>query len=162
MLLLASCRSSRDFYYQGVDVRQVAHAAVQLGFDIEADDPHALYIASANWLGVPYRYGGNTRQGVDCSGLSCAIYQEVYRLLLHRRSAEQYSEDCRKVKRSHLQPGDLVFFATGNDRKRVNHVGIYLKDGRFLHSSSSRGVVVSHLDQDYYRQHYVGAGRVRR
>lgn len=132
----------------------------KLGIEIGKDDNLALYKEVANWLGVPYRYGGSNKNGVDCSGLVCQIYLTVYDKKLHRSSANIYDKNCRKIKKSQLETGDLVFFATGKSRSKVNHVGIYLKDRKFVHSSSSRGVVISNIDEKYFVRTYVSCGRV--
>ncbi len=161
--LLASCHSSKTVYYKGVDMREVARAAIALGVDIDYDDDRALMIESAKWIGTPYRHGGNDRSGVDCSGLTSQIYLRVYGKKLHRRSVDQYEKDCKKVHKLRLKTGDLVFFATtGKVRKQnINHAGIYLKDNKFIHASSSRGVVVDNLGSKYYSKCWVGGGRVK-
>ncbi len=163
--LLASCHSSKTVtvYYKGIDMLEVARAAIALGVDIDYDDDRDLMIESAKWVGTPYRHGGNNRTGVDCSGLTSQIYLSVYGKKLHRRSIEQFEQDCKKVHKHKLKTGDLVFFATtGKVRKQnINHAGIYLKDNKFIHASSSRGVVVDNLDSKYYREHWVGGGRVK-
>ena len=132
----------------------------KLGIEIGKDDNLALYKEVAGWLGVPYRYGGNNKNGVDCSGLVCQIYLTVYDKKLYRSSANMHDKNCKRIKKSQLKTGDLVFFATGKNRSKVNHVGIYLKDRKFVHSSSSRGVVISDIDEKYFVRTYVGCGRV--
>ena len=71
-------------------------------------------------------------------------------------------QDCRELSKQQLRGGDLVFFATTKNKKKINHVGIYLKDNLFVHSTTSRGVILSSLNEDYYRKTWVGAGRVER
>jgi lipoprotein Spr len=111
------------------------------------------------WLGTPYKYGGNDHKGVDCSGFVNAIYQSVYNLPLPRSSKEMYAQ-CLKIKTTDLKEGDLVFFDyTG---KGVSHVGIYLKDDKYAHASSSKGVVISTLSNEYTRKNYIGAGRFKK
>lgn len=112
-----------------------------------------------SWVGTPYRYGGESHKGVDCSGLVMSVFRDVAAIKLPRSSAEQ-CDYCKKIGRSELRRGDLVFFRTGKSKK-VNHVGIYIGNGCMVHSSSSRGVIVSDLDQDYYRRTYHASGRVR-
>ena len=112
-LLLGSCRTIAPTY----DYQELARASVRLGIDIDRQDNHALYIESANWLGVPYRSGGTTQRGVDCSGLTSAIYKKVYRKDLERNSDDQRKKDCRKVKKGKLREGDLVFFHNGRKKK---------------------------------------------
>ena len=156
-LLLGSCRTIAPRY----DYQELAKASIRLGIDIDMEDNHVLYVESASWLGVPYRGGGTTRRGVDCSGLTSAIYKKVYHKNLERNSDDQRKKDCRKVKKGKLSEGDLVFFHNGSRKRRASHVGIYLKDGRFIHASTSRGVIVSHLNEPYYRKHWLSGGRVR-
>ena len=155
--LLSSCRTSLS----GVNYQELAKASVRLGIDIERKDNHALYIEASRWIGTPYRSGGNTRQGTDCSGLTSQIYRKVYKQSLHRSADEQRTLDCKKKRKGNLREGDLVFFHNGNRKRRASHVGIYLKDGHFIHASTSRGVIVSHLNESYYRKHWLSGGRVR-
>ncbi len=162
VLFLSSCHSSRSLY-KNVDMRELARAGLALGFDIEEHDNWQLMIESSKWLGVPYKYAGNTKSGVDCSGFTSAIYKTVYGKQLHRRSVDQYTMDCRSVNRSSLSSGDLVFFATSGKKTagNINHVGIYLKNNKFIHASSSRGVVVDDLSSSYYVQNWVSGGKVK-
>lgn len=128
--------------------------------DIDYKDNHQLYLEAANWIGVPYRAGGTTKRGTDCSGLTSQIYKKVYNKKL-KRSTEEQMKQASRVGQSNLQEGDLVFFSSRNSRKKVAHVGIYLKDGKFIHASSSRGVIVSSLNESYYKQHWMRGGRIK-
>ena len=155
VFLLESCRTITP----QVDYQELARASVRLGMDIDMNDNHALYVESAQWLGVPYRNGGTTEQGIDCSGLTSAIYKKVYRKSLERNSDDQRKKDCRKVKKSKLREGDLVFFHNGRKKKTATHVGIYLKDRKFIHASSRQGVIISTIDEDYWEKHWLSGGR---
>lgn len=159
--LLVSCFSSKSSADYNSEFRKLARAGLKLGFDISEDDDKNLMLECANWIGVKYKYGGNDKRGVDCSGLTCNIYKKVYNQSLHRSSFDQHSKDVKKVKRSKLKTGNLVFFATGSTNK-VSHVGIYLKDNKFIHASSSRGVVVSDLRDEYYKNRLVSGGIVNK
>lgn len=165
MLLLSSCHSSKsgmrsdDLY--GVNMRQLARAGIALGVDVDETDDWPLLIETSQWLGTPYVYGGNKKSGTDCSGFTSQVFKKVYNIGLHRRAVDQYKKDCKTVHKSKLQMGDLVFFATGSSSSTVSHVGIYLKDNRFIHASSSRGVVVDNLTGNYYVKHWVNGGRVK-
>ncbi len=109
------------------------------------------------YLGTPYRRGGTTRRGVDCSGLVGAVYGEQG-LDLPRTAAQQFAEGAA-VAVSDLRPGDLVFFRD-TYKRGISHVGIYVGDGRFLHAANRRhGVIVSELSRPYYRLRYAGARR---
>jgi len=126
--------------------------------DIEYHDNHALYTEVSGWLGTPYRSGGSSKTGTDCSGLASQVYRKVYRVRLPRTSDAQY-DNSNKVAKRNLKEGDLVFFTSNRSGKRVAHSGIYLKNGRFIHASSSRGVIVSSLNEEYYRKHWKSGGR---
>ena len=154
-LMLGSCRTIAPSY----DYRELARASLRMGMDIDMKDNHALYVESSQWLGVPYRIGGTSKQGVDCSGFTPSVYQEVYRKKLRRSSNEQRKKDCRKIKKRKLREGDLVFFHNGKKKKEATHVGIYLKDNRFIHASTSRGVIISNLDEEYWKKHWLSGGR---
>lgn len=128
-----------------------------LGIEREEGDNEALYDAIQSWIGTPYRYGGTTKAGIDCSGFVGNIYQEVYNKKL-QRVANDMQQDCNLISRSELKEGDLVFFT--NSKGRVSHVGIYLKNDIFAHSSTSRGVIISRLGDSYWSKHFYKGGRV--
>lgn len=130
-----------------------------LTLKLSRSDNRLLYNTAREWLGVPYRYGGEDFDGTDCSGLVMNLYEAVYGIDLERNSAKIFENNCKPIDKDALREGDLVFFITGKADK-ISHVGLYLKDGKFIHASSSKGVIVSDLDQRYYREHYATAGRV--
>ncbi len=112
--------------------------------------------------GTPNKWGATTRSGMDCSGLLCNSYKAIdYDL---PRTSVQQSKTGDKVKLEKVQPGDLVFFATGKKKRKVTHVGMVtvVKKGKimFIHSSSSLGVVESNLYSKYYKKRFRGARRV--
>jgi lipoprotein Spr len=112
-----------------------------------------------SWLGVPYKYGGTTRQGVDCSAFCGHVYKNVYGITLGR-SAHDIYEQAAPLKKSELAEGDFVFFKINSSR--VSHVGIYLGEDKFVHASTSRGVVISSLNETYWQKYYFAAGRIKR
>jgi cell wall-associated NlpC family hydrolase len=108
------------------------------------------------FIGTPYRYGGDNPRGFDCSGLVFYSFERMG-VKVPRTAADQ-RKAAELVKRSSLEPGDLVFFRSS--KGRVDHVGIYAGDGRFIHAPNSGSVVsYAYLDDPYYRSHYVSAGR---
>lgn len=113
-----------------------------------------------SWLGTPYKYGGNDKRGADCSGVVLQVYLKAADVKLPRVSREQ-AEYCHKVKPSKVKTGDLVFFATGKDKKRISHVGIMVTPQYFIHSSTSKGVVVSDIKTPYWEGAFIQYGAVR-
>ena len=137
--------------------QEAARAATALGITADKHDDATLLSVCASYLGVPYRYAGNDRSGLDCSGLTTRIYREVYGVGLHRRSIDQFQKDIVVRHDAEPQQGDLVFFPT-NGRGTCSHVGIYLKAGHFIHASTRRGVVVDKLSSSYFSTRYLGCG----
>lgn len=164
MLCLGSCGTRKTGTVAlHADFKGPKELARLYGVRITEHDNIFLYNEGARWLGVPHRLGGSTKRGVDCSGFVAIVYREVYGKQLSRSSADMLKHDCRKVSRAKLKEGDLVFFKTtrGGKRNVPNHVGIYLKNGRFIHTSTSSGVVVSSLSEPYYTRTWLSGGRVK-
>lgn len=123
---------------------------------LNATQGHAIVATARNFMGVPYVFGGTTPKGFDCSGLVQYVFK-LNGLDIPRLADEQYALG-RAVKQSQLTVGDLVFFTTYTEG--VSHCGIYVGDGKFLHASSSRGVTIDNLDNDYWKKRFVGARKV--
>ncbi|WP_220768015.1 NlpC/P60 family protein [Shewanella sp. MBTL60-007] len=102
------------------------------------------------WKGVPYRLGGMSKKGIDCSGFVLLTFQSRFGRQLPRTTAQQ-RELGKSVSKSQLRAGDLVFFKTGWSTR---HVGIYISDSQFLHASTSQGVMISSLNNSYWKQKY--------
>ncbi|NDW18504.1 NlpC/P60 family protein [Dysgonomonas sp. 216] len=157
-MFLSSCGSKKSVVYNPAQVKQLSN---KMGISIQNNDPHIpLYAEVSMWLGVPYRYAGTNERGIDCSGLVYRVYQNLYKKKVSRSSAG-LAKETRSVSKNNLLPGDLVFFATTSNKKKISHVGIYLKDGYFAHSSTRRGVIISHLDENYYKQRWKTGGRLK-
>lgn len=154
MLLLAACAGTPRTSPPPSGSATSAPGAVPAP---EAGGPgRSIVLAAEGAIGTPYRYGGATTRGFDCSGLTQFAHRAVG-LGIPRTAAAQRRQ-AQEVARDALQPGDLVFFATG--RHGVDHVGVYAGDGRFVHApSSGRVVSYAYLDDPWYSRHYAGAGR---
>lgn len=109
------------------------------------------------YIGVPYQWAGSSPSGFDCSGFVQYVFK-AHGISLNRTAATQYKHGIF-VSKSNLQPGDLVFFQN-TYKAGISHVGIYIGDGKFIHASSSKGVVISSLSSSYYVSHYYGARRI--
>lgn len=115
-----------------------------------------LNSAHREWKGTPYILGGSGRNGVDCSSFTQIVYRDFFGLDLPRHTSRQLQEGTG-VRRSHIQPGDLIFFRTA---RGVLHVGIAMENGDFLHASVSSGVMISNISQNYWASIYIGARRI--
>lgn len=111
------------------------------------------------YLNTPYKFGGNSKEGIDCSAFTQTIFGNVFSVQLLRSARQQYTQGLPVNHKENLQFGDLVFF---NTRKRVKpgHVGIYLGENLFAHASSAKGVIVSSLDHEYYSRRFMGGRRI--
>lgn len=118
-----------------------------------------LVVNALSFLGVPYRRGGTSADtGFDCSGFVKTVYEETVGLALPRRAAQQ-AADTEKISRADLKPGDLVFFNTM--RRTFSHVGIYIGEGKFVHSPKPGAEVrVESLSVAYWARRFTGARRV--
>ena len=111
------------------------------------------------YVGCPYVYGGSSPSGFDCSGFTTYVMKHFGYSI--NRTASSQMDNGTSVSKSQLQPGDLVFFNSGNSSKRATHVGIYTGNGQFVHASTSTtGVIISDLNSSYYSSTYVGARRL--
>lgn len=154
---LSSCGSLRKVSKDSGGYKRPAITKIDIDESLPPET-RALLAEAQRWLGTAYRYGGTSRSGVDCSGLTMNVFSNALKIKLPRNSAQQ-KQYCREINKRELIEGDLVFFATGLSR-RINHVGMYIGDGRMIHASGSRGVMVSDLSEAYYVRNYHSSGRV--
>ncbi len=117
-----------------------------------------LYELHRQWRGTPYRYGGTSRTGIDCSALIQHGFRQHFNQELPR-TTEGLLDVGDTISADELRPGDLVFFRTGSEGR---HAGIYIEKGRFLHASTSRGVIISDMKNAYWKRHYWTARRIDR
>jgi cell wall-associated NlpC family hydrolase len=129
--------------------------ALLLDVEVEQAVNLNLFKVLDEWMGTRYRLGGATKDGIDCSALMQTLFTNLYGITLPRTAREQY-DFSRKISRTELKEGDLVFFNTIGG---VSHVGLYLQNNKFVHASTN-GVTVSDLYDEYWMKKFIGVGRV--
>jgi murein DD-endopeptidase / murein LD-carboxypeptidase len=127
------------------------------GYDINYITYPQLFESIREWIGTPYRYSGNDKKGVDCSGFVAEMVDYCFKIKLDG-SANDFYKKVEPVKKKQLREGDLVFFKI--HQKRISHVGIYLGQNKFAHSSTQRGVIISDLTDPYYEKYFYRGGRL--
>ena len=142
---VGGCTSSPRYFKQRVTLSKTQQQNIK-------------YVAMS-YLGVPYRYGGQSKNGFDCSGLVCHIYYEATGIELLHSTKEHYRSSV-EIPLTEALTGDLVFFTI--NRSIPDHVGLMLNKKEFIHASSSRGVIVSSLDDRYYRKRLFSVRRLKR
>jgi len=141
-----------------IEQKEMQELSSQLGITISDPTYLDLYREVASWLGTRYRRGGMSRKAVDCSGFTGLIYKNVFDEKIDRVSTVIAKNLKISVTKEDLIPGDMVFFSTFN-RKYINHVGIYIGEGKFIHASIKKGVTVSSLEDGYYSKAWRKGGR---
>ncbi|HRP01270.1 MAG TPA: C40 family peptidase [Candidatus Kapabacteria bacterium] len=121
----------------------------------ESDLRRKIINEAKNWIGTPYQYGGESMQGVDCSGFVMSVYHNVG-LDMPRTSDQQFNY-ANKVSKRNREAGDLIFFEKNN---RIFHVGIYIGSNSMIHASTSKGVIIQSLDDAYFKERYNSSGSI--
>lgn len=140
------------------DSLSIGYYSQALGIQADYTEDASLLRTITEWLGTPYRFGSNSKSGTDCSGFVTRVFKEAYGISLVHSSRSMFS-NAKRVAKDEMKTGDLVFFRRGPGQP-IYHVGIYLKDGKFAHSATNGGVMVSSLEQPYYHRNFYAAGRV--
>jgi hypothetical protein len=130
--------------------------ALLMNREVESITNFALYSFIEDWWATRYQYGGTDRSGIDCSAFTGKLFSQVYGLTVPRTAKDQY-KICEKMATEDLAEGDLVFF---NTRGGVSHVGLYLGNNYFVHSSVSGGVTINSLTDEYYSRRFISGGRL--
>jgi lipoprotein Spr len=112
----------------------------------------------SDWYGTVYKYGGADKHGIDCSHFAAKLYADVYKKTI-TGPASSIEQETTGVKTSDVQEGDLVFFKINGDK--VSHVGVYVGNNKFVHASTKRGVIISDLNEPYYKKYFYKAGKLK-
>lgn len=160
-LIISSCSSSKKISYNSAEARKKEKKQDEKEWGNSAGKEASSVVKAAyKFLGTPYKYGGTTRSGLDCSGLVINSFEAIG-FQMPRMSREQASKG-KEVRLKDVREGDLVFFTTSGSN--INHVGIVekVKNGEifFIHSSTSKGVIVSSMEETYWNKRFVKATRV--
>jgi cell wall-associated NlpC family hydrolase len=162
LLLLSGCstRGVRNVPDVAAEKSNVHNTTPNISADKSAlsrEKLDKLYPYYNKWHLTPYKYGGLSQNGVDCSGFVYRTYRDLFKITLPR-STQLQAKTGKSVPKNALLPGDLLFFKTSH---KVRHVGIYLHEGQFMHASTSNGVIISRLDNAYWRSRFWQARRVQ-
>jgi lipoprotein Spr len=122
-----------------------------------AQDPHLFYQVYV-WAGTRYKYSGKNKKGIDCSGFVREVYKETYCIELSGGSRDIWPK-VQPLEREELKEGDMVFFKI--KKGQISHVGVYLGNNKFAHASVKAGVIISDLDEAYYRKYFFKGGRLK-
>src|SRR5436190_13551935 len=148
--------SHRESNAENLSALQVRYA-VLLSTPAEEVKNIKMFEFIDDWYGTPYRLGGTTKKGIDCSAFSQFLFASVYGLSIPRTAREQYNL-TNHISRTELKEGDLIFF---NTRGGISHVGVYLQNNKFVHASTSGGVMISDIFDEYWVRKFVGVGRLK-
>lgn len=128
-----------------------------MGVAISATSNTKMYQFIYDWLGTPYRLGGDTKKGIDCSGFAYQLYDKTFNTIIGSNSRNIFSM-VNPISKVELKEGDLVFFKIKSSS--ISHVGVYIGDNKFAHASSSKGVMISNLDEPYWKRYFYKGGRL--
>jgi cell wall-associated NlpC family hydrolase len=157
IILLSSCTGAKNLVENKKENALQHKYATIIGVPPSAIKNVKLYAFIDDWYGVNYKYGGITKSGVDCSGFCHVLFNEIYHKHIKRTTADLVKA-IHKVNKKKLKEGDLVFFNIA--QKKNAHVGIYLMNNKFVHASSSKGVLISSLTNPYYTKAYNKGGHL--
>ena len=128
-----------------------------MGVAVSATSNTKMYQFIYDWLGTPYHLGGDTKKGIDCSGFAFQLYDKTFNTIIGSNARNIFSM-VNPINKADLKEGDLVFFKIHS--KSISHVGVYIGDNKFAHASSSKGVMISNLEEAYWQRYFYKGGRV--
>ncbi|MGZ3864075.1 MAG: C40 family peptidase [Bacteroidia bacterium] len=155
---LVACHAKRESTASdSVERASVAKYAALFGIPQEQMTNKKLVRFLDEWYGVPYKYGSADKKGIDCSHLTSKIMHDVYGKTVSGTAGDM-EKASEHIKQNKLQEGDLVFFKI--ESKAISHVGVYVTNHHFIHASSKRGVMISDLEEPYFKKYYYSSGRI--
>lgn len=158
---LSSCRSHKEVSKTNSSSSKSGKVKEKYALVLKVDDSKIenikLYTFIDEWYAVPYKYGGNTKSGIDCSNFTAKLYSSIYNQSISGSSSSIF-EKCKAVSKSALEEGDLVFFKI--DGNKISHIGVYLQNNKFVHATTKKGVMINDLDEPYYKKYYFKSGRI--
>jgi len=131
----------------------------KLGLSSKDIHHNKFYSFVTDWYGVPYKYGGCKKEGVDCSCFASVLYSTVFNTTLQRTAGEMFKA-CEQIGPEDAKQGDLFFFKINGNQ--ISHVGVCLKRNYFVHASTSKGVIINSIEEAYYKKYFFCAGRVKK
>jgi lipoprotein Spr len=159
--LLYSCKSTKNTSENASSYAakklQNKYAAV-LAVNPESIKNIKLYQFVDEWIGVPYKYGGKTKDGIDCSDFTSVLCKTVYNKTVEVPATKIYSV-CKPISMNEIQEGDLIFFKI--ESEKISHVGVYLQNNKFIHASTKKGVIINDLNEAYYKKYFYKAARIK-
>lgn len=158
LLFFASCKSSKNTATSEnpSSKKLKSKYATLIGVSENSITNTTLYSFIDEWYGVPYKYSGKSKSGIDCSGFTSLLLQKIYNKNIGGPASSIY-EQCKLISKKDLREGDLVFFKIESDK--ISHIGVYLQNNKFVHASTKKGVIINDLNEDYYKKYYYKSGR---
>jgi lipoprotein Spr len=162
---ISSCRTQKETTSSDTEKNNVSKTKKiqnKYGLLLKVDENKIenikLYSFIDEWYGVPYKYGGKNKNGIDCSNFTSTLYSNVYSKPLTGSSSSIFNQ-CKVISKNNLEEGDLVFFKIDGDN--ISHIGVYLQNNKFVHATTKRGVMIDDLDEEYYKKYYYKGGRIK-
>jgi len=150
LILLSGCSTRTSKSHHTNKSYKTHYSNTSHGEEIDYDDLDKLYPYHNKWHQTPYKYGGFGSNGIDCSAFVQRAYYDLFGMRIPRTTKEQ-AKAGKKVSRANIRTSDLIFFKTGYNTR---HVGIYLQHGDFIHASSSKGIIISNINDPYWKKRY--------
>ncbi len=157
--LLLFSQSKKHKLSQKRPVQKLSYEEYFSSYSLKPDSAISPYLYSQvyTWVGTRYKYSGNTKKGIDCSGFVSEIYKNTYCIDLSGGSRDMWPL-VNPIEKRELKEGDILFFKIR--KGQISHVGVFLGNNKFAHASVKTGVIISDLDEEYYKKYFYKGGRI--